>query len=122
VADRARGTLRGRRILIVEDEYAIAADLARSLEDLGVLVVGPAASVADALGMVDGEAALDAAVLDISLRTEKVFPVADVLQDRGIPFVFTTGYDDWLVPGAYANAPRFEKPVDIRVLTRALSK
>lgn len=112
--------LRGRRALIVEDEYLIAFDLARTLEDLGVGVVGPARSVADALALIATEAKIDAAVLDINLGGEKAYPIADALLTRRVPFVFVTGYDSWIIPAAYAGAPRCEKPVDVRVLARLL--
>ena len=75
----------GLRILVVEDEYVIAADMARSLEDLGMTVAGPVASVADALGTIEREPAPDAAILDISLGGEKVFTLADTLLERGVP-------------------------------------
>jgi CheY-like chemotaxis protein len=113
--------LRGHRLLIVEDEYLIAADLAASLEKVGAEVVGPAASVKEALELVQEDAGqLDAAVLDINLRGEQVFPVADVLARRGVPFVFTTGYDGVAVPSPYAGVPRFEKPVNNAELARLL--
>jgi CheY-like chemotaxis protein len=114
-------TLRGRQILIVEDEYMIAADLARSLKDLGVSVLGPARSVADALAIIQKEEVVDAAVLDVDLGVEKVFAVADALRQRGVPFVFATGYDHWLMPCTYEDVPRFEKPVDTGALARTLS-
>ena len=60
-------------------------------------------------------------LLDINLRDEKVYPVAEVLRTRGIPFVFTTGYDAWLVPEAYAGVRRLAKPVDIRALVQSIS-
>jgi CheY-like chemotaxis protein len=122
MADEQSNALSGRSILVVEDEYLIAADLVRSLEELGVAVVGPAASVADALALVAGEPKLDAAVLDVNLGAEKVFPVVDALRERGVFFVFATGYDHWLIPGEYADAPRFEKPVETRALARVLSR
>src|SRR4051812_39965235 len=99
--------LKGRRFLVVEDEYLIAADLAASLEALGVEVLGPAASVKDALTLLEkADGQLDGAVLDVNLREERVFPVADLLKSRGVPFIFTTGYDAVAVPEAYADAPR----------------
>jgi len=64
---------------------------------------------------------LDGAVLDINLRNERVFPVADALTARGVPFLFTTGYDADSIPKAYAGAPRCEKPVDKAQLLRWLS-
>lgn len=115
--------LKGRRLLVVEDEYLVAADLAASLESLGAEVIGPAASVEEALSFVEKDGVpLDGAVLDINLRNERVYPVADVLTARSIPFVFTTGYDAVAIPSAYAQAPRCEKPVDKTQLVRWLSK
>jgi CheY-like chemotaxis protein len=115
--------LKGRRLLLVEDEYLVAADLAASLESLGAEVIGPAASVEEALSFVQKDGVpLDGAVLDINLRNERVYPVADVLTARGIPFVFTTGYDAVAIPSAYAQVPRCEKPVDRTQLVRWLSK
>ena len=114
--------LKGCCLLVVEDEYLIAADLTASLESLGVEVIGPAASVEEALSLLDKNSdRLDGAVLDINLRNERVYPVADVLMARGVPFVFTTGYDAVAVPTAYACAPRCEKPVDKTQLVRWLA-
>jgi CheY-like chemotaxis protein len=113
MADSWSEHLKGRRLLVVEDEYLVAADLTASLESLGAEVIGPAASVEEALSLLDTNGGrLDGAVLDINLQNERVYPVADVLTARGIPFVFTTGYDAAAVPTAYAWAPRCEKPVD----------
>lgn len=120
MGERIGSAMRGRRILIVEDEYIIAADLAQSLEDLGVMVIGPAGSVADALALMADQPAIDAAVLDVTLGAEKITPVADALRARGVPFVFATGYDAWIIPSAYADAPRFKKPVDTRALAQVL--
>jgi CheY-like chemotaxis protein len=115
--------LKGRRLLVVEDEYLVAADLAASLESLGAEIIGPAASVEEALSFLEKDGVpLDGALLDINLRNERVYPVADVLTARGIPFVFTTGYDAVAIPSAYAQAPRCEKPVDRTQLVRWLSK
>lgn len=120
MGERIWSAMSGRRILIVEDEYIIAADLAQSLEDLGVMVIGPAGSVADALALMADQPAIDAAVLDVTLGAEKITPVADALRARGVPFVFATGYDAWIIPSAYADAPRFKKPVDTRALAQVL--
>ena len=115
-------SLRGRCLLVVEDEYLIAVDLTASLESLGVQVIGPAASVEEALSLVDNNSdRIDGAVLDINLRNERVYPVADALSARGVPFVFTTGYDAVALPNSYDRAPRCEKPVDPAQLVRCLS-
>jgi CheY-like chemotaxis protein len=116
-----RGTLAGQRILVVEDEFLIAADLARSLKGLGAAVIGPAGSVRAALALLEKEAAIDAAVLDINLTREKVYPVAQALQLRQVPFVFATGYEQWVIPREYETVPRCEKPVDLRALISLLS-
>jgi CheY-like chemotaxis protein len=114
--------LAGRRLLIVEDEYMIAEDLARALRELGADVIGPAATVADALGLIGTERQVHGAVLDINLRGEHVYTLADALRARGIPFVFATGYDAWIIPPPYADVPRIEKPVDPHALARMLGE
>jgi DNA-binding NtrC family response regulator len=91
------GTLHGVRVLIVEDEHLVALALADDLEDIGAIVVGPASTVEHALYLID-EHEVEAAVLDIKLQSQLVFPVADALAGRGVPFVFTTGFDTGLVP------------------------
>jgi DNA-binding LytR/AlgR family response regulator len=122
MAESSAESLKGRCLLVVEDEYLLAADLTASLESMGVEVVGPAASVEEALSLVENKGGrIDGAVLDINLRNERVYPVADVLTARGVPFVFTTGYDAIAIPTAYARAPRCEKPVDKAQLVRWLS-
>jgi CheY-like chemotaxis protein len=114
--------LKGRCLLVVEDEYLVAADLTASLESLGAEIIGPAASVEAALSHIENTGGrLDGAVLDINLRNERVYPVADVLTARGIPFIFTTGYDAGAIPIAYTRAPRCEKPIDKTQLVRWLS-
>ena len=108
--------LEDRRILVVEDEDMMADDLRRDLERLGARVVGPVARVSDALTLLKSEGALDG----VNLGGETVFPVADALRARGIPFVFSTGYDEWALPDAYTAVPRCEKPIDVPRVTRAL--
>jgi CheY-like chemotaxis protein len=115
------GTLRGKRLLVVEDEFLIATDLARSLEDDGVEVIGPVGSIDDALKLISTEHALGGAVLDINVDGQLVYPIADALRDRRVPFVFATGYDAWVIPDSYKDVPRCEKPVDTRLLSRLLS-
>jgi DNA-binding response OmpR family regulator len=103
-------SLKGSRILIVEDEYLLADDLSHALSDAGAEVLGPIASVEDATAFIAGEPSIDAAVLDVNLRGDMVFPVADALHARGVPFAFATGYDQWALPERFAGAPRVEKP------------
>lgn len=112
--------LRDRRILIVEDEYLLANDLHDALRGVGATVLGPVPSVAAALSMIAGEVMIDAAVLDINLRGEMVFAVADALRARGVPFAFATGYDQAALPARFADAPRVEKPLKGRQIKAAL--
>jgi CheY-like chemotaxis protein len=121
--DEEIAALRGRRVLVVEDDYYIAVDLARALEAAGAVVVGPCGRVAEALALIESTGAgLDAATLDINLHDAVVYPVADALRARGVPFAFATGYDAMMVPPAYADVPRCEKPLDPAKLIRALAK
>ena len=108
-------SLRGRRILVVEDEYLIADAMTLGLEEEGVVVIGPAPSVRNALRLLDREPALDGAVLDMNLGEEKVFPVAEALRSLGVPFLFTTGYDALDVPQAWRHVRRLEKPIEMPI-------
>ena len=103
--------LAGRHILVVEDEYAIAVDIVFSFQEAGAKIVGPAATVDDALKLVKDEPRIDCAVIDLNLRGEMAFPVADALAERGVPYIFATGYDPSVVPPRHANVTLCEKPI-----------
>lgn len=109
-----------RRVLVVEDEYFLADDIARALVRLGAETVGPVPTRDAALACLEGEGRIDACVLDINLRGEMSFAVADALLARGVPFVFATGYDQALVPAAYGHIRRWEKPFHPERLAQAL--
>jgi len=111
--------LTGQHVLIVEDEYFLAQDLVDFFQDLGVQVLGPAASVSEALKLLES-AEVQGAILDVNLRGERVYPVADVLRQKHVPFVFASGYGGELEPRAYADVPRCIKPVDFGVLVQTL--
>jgi CheY-like chemotaxis protein len=113
-------TLQGRRVLVVEDEYFIADDLTRALKTLGADVVGPVASREEALALLSSRSDIHLAILDINLQDRMVYPVADALRERDIPFLFATGYDQSEVPGEYQDVPHWEKPFDSDALARAL--
>lgn len=113
-------SLTGRDILVLEDEYFIVEDMVRAFEASGASVIGPVASVDEALHLIQATGHLDGAVLDINLRGEMAYPVADALIERGVPFVFATGYDEATIPPRYAHVTRCEKPVDINAIARAL--
>lgn len=111
----------GQRILVVEDEYFIADDLCRALQRQGAEVVGPVPDLAAGLALAQGEH-LDAAVLDVNLGGDMSYPIADVLGARGVPYLFTTGYDDWALTSDYRGICRIEKPFDINVVLTALDE
>jgi len=94
----------GRRVLVVEDEVLVAWLLEDMLADLGCAVVGPAVSVKQALAMIDAEA-IDVAVLDVNLNGQLSYPIADALAARGVPFVFSTGYDKDRMLDGYKTFP-----------------
>ena len=115
-------SLQGRRILVVEDEYFLAADVRDALSEAGAEVLGPVPSVGEATALIAQEGHIDAAVLDINLRGDLVFPVADALRARGVPFAFATGYDRWALPDRFADALRVEKPLQARSIASALGR
>ena len=110
----------GRRILIVEDEFFVADSLAMYLTSLGAVVVGPAASVRDALDLVDQSERLDGAVLDVNLQGKQAYPVADALAARNVPFVLVTGYASDSIPERYNAVPQCSKPFRAAELVRLL--
>ena len=99
-----------KRVLVVEDDYLVAMDIARSLERAGAEVIGPAPAVEAALDAVE-RTALDGAILDMNLGGEMAFPVADALMARGVPFIFATGYDAQVIPLRFTHVKRCEKPM-----------
>lgn len=103
--------LSGRRILIVEDEYLVADDLAWDLRNLGAEIVGPVGTLSAAVSLLRSGTPLDGAVLDINLHGEMSYPVAALLAETGTPFLFVTGYDSWTIDDRYRDVPRYEKPV-----------
>lgn len=112
--------LNGRRVLVVEDEYFITDDMRRVFEENGAQVIGPVGSIDDALAIIDETPRIDGAVLDINLREVMVFPVADALRARGVPFVFATGYEENAVPKRLRDAIHCEKPIEPVRLAKAL--
>jgi DNA-binding NtrC family response regulator len=100
--------LAGKRILVVEDEPIVAMMLEDLLEDLGAVTVGPASTVSEASRLIDGHA-LNGAILDINLGTERSHAIALRLQDLGVPFIFATGYGT-SAAGAFAETEIVEKP------------
>jgi CheY-like chemotaxis protein len=113
--------LKGRRILLVEDSPVVAPFTADILGDLGCEVVGPAPNMAAARELVDEEA-FDAAIMDVHIRGERVFPLCELLEKRGIPFLLTSGYADWAMPEKWEGRPRLQKPYTIGDIEQALAE
>jgi len=111
--------LNGRRVLVVEDEILISMMLQDTLLGLGLDVVGPVNNMASAVATVNGEP-LDGAILDLNLGGNLIYPLADMLIEREIPFVFLTGYDRSKVPPRYASVPVLHKPVSPEMLRDCL--
>lgn len=102
-------SLSGLRILVVEDEPLIALGLETLLQSYGCQVVGPAFDLPQATGL-SREQAIDGALLDVNIAGEKVFPVADILTQRGIPFCFVTGYGAGGLRDCDHGRPMLQKP------------
>ena len=113
--------IKGRRVLVVEDEALIAMLMETLLEDMGCEVVGPAHAVASALNLVEDKAHIDAALLDLNLAGETSFPVADALRARGVPIIFCTGYGDSGLREIDRGATVLRKPYRADDLTGALN-
>ena len=113
--------LSGRRVLVVEDEYFIAADLKRAFGEAGAEIIGPVNDLDAALRMIVSEQ-IDVAVLDIHLEGAESYPVVDALIDQAVPFLFLTGYDGWALPQRYRAHPRLSKPIPAETIVDTLSK
>jgi CheY-like chemotaxis protein len=113
--------LNGLRVLVVEDEPAISMLIEDMLEDLGCKVAGVANTVASALALIQAGPA-DAAVLDVNLGRESIFPVADELTARGVPFLFSTGYGSAGIRPADRERPVLPKPFTQADLERGLRR
>ena len=101
--------LQGRRVLLVEDELLVSMLVEDILLDLGCEIVGPAARLEEALDAARSET-IDIALLDVNLAGVRSFPVADVLAERGIPFVFCSGYGEEAILEPHQGRPVVQKP------------
>lgn len=114
--------LRGLSVLVVEDEYILAIELQSYLDKTGAIVLGPVSTVDDALALIGATPRIDAAILDASLQGEMVYPVAERLEERQVPFVFTTGYDASIIPARFSHIKRFGKPTTMAQVEQAISQ
>jgi len=109
----------GNRIMVVEDEALVAMIVSDALVDLGYSVVGPFSRAADAVAAIRNEE-VDAAILDINLGGELVYPLAQQLTDHKVPFMFITGYGTESIDGRFADVPVLQKPIERPMLQRIL--
>jgi CheY-like chemotaxis protein len=110
----------GRRVLVVEDEPMIRLLLDEMLSDLGYTMAAEAGRLDEALAVAkQGE--FDVAILDVNLDGQPVTPVVDVLVERGVPFVFVSGYARRGIPEGHSRAPLLQKPFQSEGLARALA-
>jgi len=115
------GDLSGLKVLVVEDEALVAMVIEDALNEFGCIVAGVAATVAQALGELQAAADLDIAILDVNLGGEKVFPVADALRARKVPFLFSTGYGPADLAQRYPESRLLGKPYSPDALAEALT-
>ena len=114
--------LNGRRVLVVEDESLVAMLLETILEDMGCTPVGPASNLDDGEAMARDTVDLDAALLDVNVAGRQVFPVAAALKERGVPFVFSTGYGEGGLPDEWRGVTTIQKPFTEAAVRDALMK
>ncbi len=113
--------LTGIRILVVEDEFLVASLIQNILENAGCVVSGPVPRLAEAVDVAETDTC-DAAVLDVNLAGKRVFPVAEILSRRHIPFIFVTGYGTASLPQEHHGRPTIRKPFRNEELVNAVSK
>ena len=113
--------LTGRRILVVEDSPVVGPFTADLLDDLGCVVVGPAPNMASARELAEA-GDIDAAIVDIHIRGERVFPICEILAQKGVPFLLTSGYADRQMPEQWQDRPRLDKPYTLDDVREALAK
>jgi DNA-binding response OmpR family regulator len=112
--------LQGQSILVVEDDYYLASDAARALQAAGADVLGPCATEEQAITLLDG-AQPNAAVLDINLGAGPSFTLAHLLNERAVPLLFLSGYDDEVIPADFADTVKLQKPVELARMVIALA-
>jgi CheY-like chemotaxis protein len=109
----------GLRVLVAEDEALVSMLIEDMLAEMGAVVVGPASTFNEALTLA-GEVEADVAVLDVNLAGKPIFPVADALRARGIPYIFASGYGEAGIIEAHRGAAVLQKPFREADLARAL--
>ena len=117
----AASALMNRRILVAEDEFLIAMDLEMALQAAQAIVLGPVLRVQAGLELVAREPEISAAILDVKLGGETVFPVADALLERSVPFFFATGEHRDTIPRRFCGVKVYQKPLASADLVRRVA-
>jgi CheY-like chemotaxis protein len=118
-SDQPISALLGVRVLVVEDEMMVALFIEDTLRELGCDVIEPAHTITDARARIEDHE-IDAAVLDINIAEDEVYPIADLLASRGVPFVFATGYALESIQEEWRSRPIIRKPYHAEQLRAAL--
>ncbi len=113
--------LEGRRVLIVEDETLVSMLMEDILMDFGCTVIGPVARLDDAIKCAREEVAMDIALLDVNLAGKRSFPVADILAERGVPFIFVSGYGEQALEAPHQNRPVIQKPFSPEAIAEVIA-
>lgn len=117
--DACDNGLAGRRVLVIEDESMVSMLLQDTLADIGCEVIGIASRFADAIEKAKS-LSFDVAILDVNLNGEQTIPIAEMLAERGLAFVFATGYGAASLPASLRSVPVVQKPFHQRDLERVL--
>ena len=112
--------LKDRKILVIEDSPVVGPFTADALTELGCIVIGPAPNLAAARELIEEAEDFDAALMDIHIRGDVVFPLCDILAAKGVPFVLTSGYAGWQIPDKWQDRPRLTKPYTIDQVEKVL--
>ena len=115
------GISAAQTIMVVEDEALVALSLHDFLSELGYSVVGPVGRVAEALRILN-QGPVDAAILDVNLAGEFVYPLAELLRTRNIPFVFATGYSSESIDPRFGDISVLQKPIDRQMLETCFAR
>ena len=107
--------LTGLNILVVEDDYLVASELASMLRDYGAQVIGPVPDSARARRAVLDDSP-DCVLLDVNLKGQLTFDLAKEVREQGVPLIFTTGYDTSFIPDALRAVPCLQKPIEVHDL------
>jgi DNA-binding response OmpR family regulator len=112
--------LRGVRVLLVEDDAMVCLLLEDMLIEFGCEIIGPACDIMRAADLARHHVGIDVAILDVNLAGQVVFPVADILAERGVPFLFVTGMGADGLPAHWQDYQTVQKPMTIARLAAAL--